>query len=29
MNWRVKPLDDILANAERKALRRSHDDEAG
>lgn len=23
MNWRVKPLDDILANAERKALRRS------
>ena len=23
MNWRVKPLDEILANAERKALRRS------
>ena len=23
MDWRIKPLDDILANAERKALRRS------
>ncbi|MEY3338628.1 MAG: hypothetical protein RL245_1620, partial [Pseudomonadota bacterium] len=23
MNWRIKPLDDILANAERKSLKRS------
>ena len=23
MNWRIKPLDDILANAERRSLKRS------